>query len=96
MSGVGETLTQSFVVLVVVGDAGEYPSGFFVCQFHKSLHIVSRSCEAWNPSSFSAIAGSAVRSGTSPNLWEGNRSDECASLRSRRRIPYLRSITLVL
>lgn len=48
--------------------AGSYPWGFLVCQFHKSLHIVSRSLGALNPSSFSARTGSAVRSGTSPRL----------------------------
>ena len=45
-----------------------YPSGFFCCQFQRSLHIVSRSCDALKPSSASANAGSAVRSGTSPRL----------------------------
>lgn len=45
-----------------------YPPGFFCCQFQRSLHIVSRSCNALNPSSASANAGSAVRSGTSPRL----------------------------
>ena len=45
-----------------------YPPGFFCCQFQRSLHIVSRSCDALNPSSASANAGSAVRSGTSPRL----------------------------
>jgi hypothetical protein len=45
-----------------------YPSGFFDCQFHKSRHMVSRDCSALKPNSFSARAGSAVRSGTSPRL----------------------------
>ena len=45
-----------------------YPPGFFVCQFHKSRHIVVRSFFARNPSSFSASVGSAVKSGTSPRL----------------------------
>jgi len=45
-----------------------YPPGFFCCQFQRSLHIVSRSCDALNPSSVSANVGSAVRSGTSPRL----------------------------
>jgi len=45
-----------------------YPLGFFCCQFQRSLHMVPRSCGALNPSSASANAGSAVRSGTSPRL----------------------------
>ena len=49
-----------------------YPPGFFVCQFHKSRHIVVRSFFARNPSSFSASVGSAVKSGTSPRLVIGS------------------------
>lgn len=45
-----------------------YPVGFFVCQFHRSRHMVFRSCFARNPSSLSATLGSAVKSGTSPRL----------------------------
>lgn len=38
------------------------------CQFQRSLHMSSRVLGALNPSSFSARAGFAVRSGTSPIL----------------------------
>jgi len=59
-----------------------YPSGFFCCQFQRSLHIVSRSCDALNSSSASANAGSAVRSGTSPRLNSG-RQPSSPKLRQR-------------
>ena len=62
-----------------------YPCGFFVCQFHRSRHIVSRSCGALNFSSFSASEGSAVKSGTSPRL--RNRPIQIYRLRVRPPFP---------
>jgi hypothetical protein len=38
-----------------------YPPGFFICQFRESRHIVVRSFFTWNPSSFSASMGFAVK-----------------------------------
>ena len=46
-----------------------HPLGNFVWKFHRSRHILSRSLSATKPNSFSAIDGSAVRSGTSPSLY---------------------------
>jgi hypothetical protein len=59
---------ELYVCSSTVTNYSPYPSGFFSCQFQRSLHIVSRSCDALKPSSASANAGSAVRSGTSPRL----------------------------
>ena len=42
--------------------------GSFVCQFHKSRHIVVRSFFERNPSSSSVSVGSAIKSETSPHL----------------------------
>ena len=46
--------------------AQSYPFGLSFCQFHRSEHMSSRERVALNPSSRSARAGFAVRSGTSP------------------------------
>lgn len=71
-----------------------YPSGFFCCQFQRSLHIVSRSCNALKPSSAAANAGSAVRSGTSPRL--GVYCQRSSPELHRQRLPSLNNLALVI
>lgn len=78
----------------VANSYSPYPSGFFCCQFQRSLHMVSRSCDALNPSSASATAGSAVRSGTSPRL---GTSRQRSSSKSRRQcLPSPNNFVLVI